>query len=771
MATRSVPVAQRVTRLFRSDIRMTTLFVALTVGAVACGTDRPTAPVMSEIEPAHALIASAAAIATNTTAYMGDSVVLLKGASVELVSRTLSLSRVRTASWTSSSPSAVSVTSTQRGGMATGVNQGVSTVTLRAGTLTETAKVWSLNTTDVSTVSFSALADTLPILQDVKVRARAVSTAYGALTTSVATFTSSDTTVAVFDGSYLWGKKPGRVTVTVNALGKSSSKVVTMRGGAVSGTISSISALLVGGAASPRATFVDAANTPVSCTTYQWTSSAPSLMSIANAATATPTVTAIAVGTPTLSVRCDNGPTATFAVAITVPVQPGPPAAMLDLRFARLDSSVASPTVFVSAGVPLAKGQLKAVDIDKMRILVNGVEVARHASALLGTHSDGSLRSVLVQLTVPVASLNQPVTMEFGNRTLAPLAKTTPTGQPAAIISYISLDELIATGIVGKTKTRANIPTTATFWGKYESDWTTWEATHYAAKQAAYIDQYYDRIQAYFGFWARTGNALYFARGAELTRRVRDQYIVPAGYNIPNWQAFVDGMALHYWLTGDDSTRNTLLRTASMLEFSQGLTNYMLNDPGAWMDNRVMGRSLGLKVVALQMGATSLPAIGSAPAVADLRASAAIDLNDILFTQKLDGSWRFTSQCGQSSNFMTGLLTGILGEYYDDVTPDPRIIPAVTNAWTFLKTQWMPTNRAFKYYSASCPGHGDATPAGDLNGLFLDGLGWLYSKTGDQSLRTLGDEVYRGGVENAYLSGYKQFNQQYMSSWRWLGYR
>lgn len=768
MHTRSVPVAQRLVRTFRSDIRMSTLFVALTVGAVACGTDRPTAPVVSEIEPAHALIASSAAIVTNTTAYMGDSVVLLKGASVDLVSRTLSLSRIRTASWSSSSPSIVSVTTTTRGGQATGVNQGVSTVTLRAGTLTETAKVWSLNATDVGTLSLVGLVDTMPTGQTYKVRVRVPSNSYGTLQTTLGTFTSSDTTVAAFDGAALWGKKAGVITISVNALGKSASKVVVVRGAAISGTIANIGSLVVGGTASPRATFVDAANSPVSCTTYQWTSSAPALLSIANATTATPTVTGLAIGAATLSVKCDNGPTATFATSINAPAAP---AAMIDMRFVRIDSTVVSPNVFVSAGVPLAKGQLKAVDVDKIRVLVNGVEVARHASALMGTHSDGSLRSVLVQLTVPVASLNQPVKLEFGNRTLAPLTKVTPTAIPQAIISYINLDELIATDIVGPTKSRASIPTTASFWATYENNWNTWEQTHYAANMASYFDQYYDRINAYFGFFARTGTAKYFARGAELTRKYRDTYIIPAGYNIPEWQAFIDGMAQHYWLTGDDSTRNTILRVASMFEFAKGQTTYMINDVGGWMDNRIMSRALGLKVIALQLGATSLPAVNSAPAIADLRAAAATDVNDILATQKVDGAWRFTSQCGQSSNFMTGMLTGVLGEYYDNVTPDARIPVKVALAWTFLRTQWLPTTRVFQYYSGSCPGHGDTQPGSDLNGLFLDGLGWLYKQTGDPTLRTLGDDMYRGGVEQTYLNGYKQFNQQYTNSWRWLGYR
>lgn len=769
MSTRSVPVAQRIARLFRSDIRMTTLFVALTVGAAACGTDVPMAP-LSDAAPSYALVASAAVSVANT-AYMGDTVVLLRGNTIDLVSRSLSLSRIRTASWTSSNTSAIAVSTTSRGGLARGVNAGVSIVTLKAGTLTEQSRIWSVNPTDITAVTLAGVSDTMPVQTTFKVRARATSVQFGALTTPVATYTSSDTTVAVFDGPALWGKKPGVTTLTVTALGRTGTRTVVLRGAAVSGTISNITSLQTGAQGAPRATFVDAGNTPVSCTTWQWTSSTPSVLTVANATTATPTVTAVSAGTSTLTARCDNGPTASFAVTVSAPVAPGPPATMLDLRFVRLDSSVASPTVFVSAGVPLVKGQLKAVDVDKVRILVNGVEVARHASALLGTHSDGSLRSVLIQFTTPVSSLNQPVKLEFGNRTLAPLNKVTPTATPAAIISYINLDELIATGIVGPTKSRASIPNTATFWSKYESDWNTWESTHYNAKLQSYFDQYYDRISAYFGFWARTGNALYFARGAELTRRYRDQYVVPANYGLPEWQAFVDGMATHYWLTGDDSTRNTLLRVASMFEFSKGQTTYMINDVGGWMDNRIMSRALGLKIAAFQLGATSLPSTGSAPAIPDLRAAMATDVNDILATQKADGSWRFTSQCGQSSNFMTAMLTGIMGSYVDNVTPDARILPSVTKAWTFLRTQWLPTPRVFKYYSGLCTGHGDATPGSDLNGLFLEGLGWLYKQTGDPTLRTLGDEAYRGGVEQTYLQGYKQFNQQYMLSWRWLGYR
>lgn len=454
----------------------------------------------------------------------------------------------------------------------------------------------------------------------------------------------------------------------------------------------------------------------------------------------------------------------------TTPPPTQPAAGALELRILRIQT-VTTTSVPVSAGLPLKKGLLRATQLSGVKLFVNNVEVARHVSALQGTHSDGSLRSILVQFAVPQASLDAPVRLEMTGRTLPELARVVPQSVPTTIVTYADQNKLVETGIVGLTVSRAAAPTNAPHFVQFETDFDKWQAVQWDRNDGIVLQNYYDRVLSYLAAYVRTGNPTYLFRGATTSKRYRDEYIIPENYGLPEWQGNLDGMAVHYWLTGDEPTRSALILVAGQFDHTRGgdqLANYT-NHP--WMDNRNQARVLGTKVLALMLGATSIPGYSWAQPIPDLKSAAALDLTRILSTQQRDGAYRWTAICGESSNFMTALLNGVLGQYYDEVVADPRILDSVKRSYSWLyTTQWLPASRAFNYYSGPCTTGGPGA-AGDLNGLYLDGLAWLYRQTRDPSLRTLGEEVFRGGVESAYLYGPKQFNQQYEMSYRWLGVR
>jgi hypothetical protein len=66
---------------------------------------------------------------------------------------------------------------------------------------------------------------------------------------------------------------------------------------------------------------------------------------------------------------------------------------------------------------------------------------------------------------------------------------------------------------------------------------------------------------------------------------------------------------------------------------------------------------------------------------------------------------------------------------------------------------------------------GGMTPSPDLNNMLTAGFGWLLKQTGNTQYRDAGEAIFAGGVTQAYLSGTKQFNENYTSSFRYLGYR
>jgi len=62
-------------------------------------------------------------------------------------------------------------------------------------------------------------------------------------------------------------------------------------------------------------------------------------------------------------------------------------------------------------------------------------------------------------------------------------------------------------------------------------------------------------------------------------------------------------------------------------------------------------------------------------------------------------------------------------------------------------------------------------PAPDLNQLIGHVYAWIWHMTGDATYRDKADLIFEGGVNGAYLSRGKQFNQSYKSSFDYLTYR
>jgi hypothetical protein len=569
----------------------------------------------------------------------------------------------------------------------------------------------------------------------------------------------------------------GNVRIGVDALGRSATRTLAVMSVPTVGTISMLAASIqVGASSTADARFVDGNGVAGYCklVTWQATSVTGAITVRPQLNTLSALVTGTAVGIATLTARCDGQIVANQSVSVTGASNDGPgftPPSSLAMKLVRIVPSTAG-SLFVSSGIPLRKGTLGSGDVSKIRLLVGGVEIPRYAAALQGTHPDGSLRSVLLQFTVPASAIGQVVSIEFSGSTTAALNGVTPPSIPSTIITYASENEFIRSGIVGPTRTQLETPNTPAYFRQYDANWARVEPLQVQRNDVIAIQNLYDRVLAYFAYYARTGNPEYYLKGATLAKRYRDEYMKPNDYGLPEWQANYDGIAAHYWLTGDEESRTAILYSAGSLSHARGgdqLANWTSH---GWMDNRVQARVFGSKVLSLMLGATSISGLGWNRPIPNLRASADSDLTRILSTQQTDGAYRFAITCGQSSNFMSGLLNGVLGQYYEQITPDPKVLNSVRKSYQWLlSTQWVGSVRLFQYYSGTCVPYGNAAVAADLNGLFLDGLAFLYRQTNDASLLATGDEIFRGGVESTFIDSPKQFNEWYQMSWRWLGAR
>ncbi len=470
-------------------------------------------------------------------------------------------------------------------------------------------------------------------------------------------------------------------------------------------------------------------------------------------------------------------PTPTPAPAPAPAPVPAPTAApvagAITLGVRRLESG--SGTALVSNGIPLQPGALFASQLRNVKVLVNGVEQSIYIEALAGTHSDGSLRSVLVEFnyslsgTAPVAGqlvLGQP-------RTTADLAKPSDSRTiPVAVALPTDPTYLVKTLIVGPMLTSAQTSVLSPTFAKYESDFVSYADKLWGLYGSNWESaNYYDRANTYYAFWARTGNVEYYRRATLIAVNYRKNYLEASNYGPSSYWYMPEGQETHYLLTGDEASRTAVGYSADVF-----LADYYqsgISSVNAEMENRVQGRVIMAMLTAWKINA---PSRQGANWAATLRA----DLPKILGTQGADGAYRFTApnagQCGYNKPFMVGILNTALIKYNTYFEKDARILPAVQKAADYMWTKnWIASGSGFMYLEASCVnpngGSDGPYPAPDLDNLIVDNFGWLYQQTGNSAYRTEGDQVFTGGVNNAWLDGTKQFNENYGNSFRYSYYR
>jgi hypothetical protein len=439
----------------------------------------------------------------------------------------------------------------------------------------------------------------------------------------------------------------------------------------------------------------------------------------------------------------------------------------LALQIVRMDGG--SGMALVSNGIPLPQG-LPPDSTTHFALIIAGHEQPIHLEALAGRYVDGSARALLIQFQYPVnAGSPVPALLIAGpsvTRTTTDLPKTTVTWTiPAAAALPTSPSYLVGTGVVGQTITRAAAPTSPAIFSTYENDFVSYGDQHWATEAGDWTYNYYDRVLIWYAWWVRTGNPEYWRRAAIDAVAYRQQSLVPDGYIEQPNQAQLEGLALHYLLTGDEASRYAVARVATVFA---DIWTPVLDCPscsgGQYVEGRIQARVLQSHYLSWMINA-----VGDSPR--NWLSLMATDVTKILNTQGADGSYRFVQWEGSHSNYMTGLMHDMMIKYYTYVQADARIPPAIKKTLDWMwSTQWVSSAQAFKYVSEDMS-TGTTAPAPDLNLLIVTGYAWYYMYSGDATYRTKADAIFAGGVNGAYLTGFKQFNQNYTSSYRYLFYR
>jgi hypothetical protein len=264
-------------------------------------------------------------------------------------------------------------------------------------------------------------------------------------------------------------------------------------------------------------------------------------------------------------------------------------------------------------------------------------------------------------------------------------------------------------------------------------------------------DNYYDAVRVYYQIAQYTGESRWDHCAEVALHAYVDGYLAPNGYKAAGWMIFPHGLSMHLERTGDGRTKDALVNLAANAAFAD-------HSPAEWLrpidTSREVAYNIQSKLLAESAGYTDRAEV-----------QRLVDLALGHYDQ-----WFVSRTAPYLRPFMAALTAEALILWYDK-TGDPRVLPALkTGADWMWEHLWVSSAGAFKYTDRIMP-HGGVEPAPDLNLLIAPLYGWLYKMTGEETYRQHGDEIFAGGVQDAYLNDPKHFNQNYRWSFEYLRWR
>jgi hypothetical protein len=264
---------------------------------------------------------------------------------------------------------------------------------------------------------------------------------------------------------------------------------------------------------------------------------------------------------------------------------------------------------------------------------------------------------------------------------------------------------------------------------------------------------YYDGERVYYQIADYTNDSKWLACAQAAESVYRDGYLAPNNYQAAGWMVFPHGLWKDYLRTQDGTSRDALIALSQNAAFSQDwFALGELSDPAL---SREVAYNLQSKILAHELGVSN---------EAGMHRLAQESFNHM-------DSWFVSKSAPYIRPFMVALTSEALIMYYNK-TGDSRVLPTLQMAWDYLwNCCWLPGGlNSFMYTDRPHP-TGGQEPAPDLNMLIAPVFGWLYNQTGATKWRDRGDQIFMGGVQNAYLYQGKQFNQNYRYSFDYIAYR
>jgi hypothetical protein len=470
-------------------------------------------------------------------------------------------------------------------------------------------------------------------------------------------------------------------------------------------------------------------------------------------------VTAIGIGATSVSV---NAGSCAGSVAVTTTAAPdlSVPAGAIGVKLHRFLGSAGS--VAFSTGLPLPPGKLRSTDLSKVRLFLAGVEQPIFVKALGGTHSDGSLRAIKLQGVVAGPAAGQDITGYVSVNTTRTAATLTEASSPATLDAAVlasSADYLVSTLAGGPMLTQAQLASQPQFVRDQDADFERIAPSLYAQFATAYSRGIanYEHVLSTYQHFLETADPKWYDMAWHMGEAYR---AYGEATFAPEWHITTEGLALHYWFSGDERSRAVV---GKMTQWLVGTTKYIYPFDNAEGKYRLKGRSMLSAVDCLMIACNPGVDGYSAPFTStfDLRAILAEQTSKLFTTQVASGLFPGSEYGGGQKNYMVGMMLTALARQYDEVGANPAILAGIKKSLDYMwATQWVPSAQGFLYCSTNFSDC-NANPEIGVNDLVLPAFIWYYSKTRDASYLAMADQIIAGNRlrRNDWPSFPLQFDQ------------
>jgi hypothetical protein len=281
--------------------------------------------------------------------------------------------------------------------------------------------------------------------------------------------------------------------------------------------------------------------------------------------------------------------------------------------------------------------------------------------------------------------------------------------------------------------------------GQVYLDYVAARASHSFDENLAYI--YYDGPRVMAQIHAYTNEARWLVGVDDTLDIWLNTYILPNNGAVPGYWNFTTGLLQHYQRTGNTVSKNALIAMSTNAMYAQDFADTCVD--------QALSRECAYAMLAMQ----------NAEAVGEAHRARRDTLRNSAYGHI--PQWLANPPTGQLSPFMMGLTAHSLIRDWE-VTADSRCLPAIVSLADWLwANAWDPVSRSMWYDLNQVP----RQPTPDLNLLIAPLYAWIYQQTGSTIARDRGDAIWTGGVELAWLSGGKQFAQNYWWSFDYVTWR